>query len=54
MESLRLGVAQEHAGVLIEFDHDHRALNAVVVNVVIAIAADPGKMRLTDMPLDFA
>ena len=46
-------VGEEHAGVMIELDHHHRALNPVVESVVLAGAADPAKMRGVEMALDF-
>ena len=48
----RLGVGQKDAGVMIELDEYHRALNAVVERDCLLETADPAKMRVGEMPLD--
>ena len=51
MEFRRLGVGQKHAGVVVELDEDHRALDAVVERARLRETADPAEMSRV-MPLD--
>src|SRR5512145_1518329 len=41
------------AGLVIEFDDDHRAMNAVIKDAVLLDAAAPGEMGIVNMPHDF-
>src|SRR5579871_4785534 len=52
MEFRRLGVGQENADVMIEFDQHDRALDAVIESAVLARAADPAEMRIGEVALD--
>ncbi len=53
VEFRRLGIGEKDTGVVIELDEDHRALNPVVERARFIEAADPAKMRVAEMPLDF-
>ena len=46
-------VGEKHAGVVIELDHHHRALNPVIERIVFSRAADPTEMRVVEMALHF-
>ena len=54
MEFCRLGIRQKHAGVVVELDEDHRALDAIVKRAFFFESADPTEMRVGEMPLDKA
>jgi len=54
VEFRRLRIGQEHAGVVVELDKYHRALNPIVERTIVIGAADPAKMRCVEMPLDLA
>src|SRR5882762_1222858 len=41
VEFLRMSVVQRDAGVVVEFDQDHRAVDSVVKRIFGAAAADP-------------
>ena len=41
------------AGLVIKFDDDDRAMNAVEKHAVFFNAAAPGKIRITNIPLHF-
>src|SRR5215813_2517485 len=45
--------AQAHRQLVIEFDQDYRALDAVVEDVVRPRPADPGEARVVNTPPDF-
>ena len=50
----RQGIGQKNPRVMVELNHHHRALDAVVKGVFLAGATDPAKAGLVQMPLDFA
>lgn len=52
MEFLRLRISEEYTGVMIEFNEDHRALDAVVERVSFSGAAYPTEMCLLEMAFD--
>ena len=52
MELCRLGVGEKDAGVMIEFDEDHRALNPIIERARFLKAADPAKMRVGEILLN--
>ncbi len=49
----RLGIGQKNAGVMVEFDKDHRTLNPIVEWACLLESADPAEMRVGEMPFDF-
>ena len=49
----RLGIGQKHTGVMVELDKDHRTLNAIIERAGFGKIADPAKMRIVKVPLDF-
>ena len=53
VELCRLRIGQEHAGVVIELDERHRALDAVVERAVLAGAADPAEVRVAHVAFEF-
>ena len=48
----RLGIVEHNAFVLIEFDHHHRTLNAIIESAVFAHAAGPAEMGLPYVAFD--
>ena len=51
VKSLRRVIRQQHALVVVEFDHHHGALDAVVESALLAEAAGPAEMRFGDVAL---
>src|SRR5579872_672882 len=51
---LRLGIVEHDAVLVIELDHNHWALDAIIEWALIAKSAGPAEMRLREMPFDVA
>ena len=45
----RLRIDQRHAGLMVEFDQDRRAVDAIIEHAVVVVATDPGKIRLVQI-----
>ena len=52
VERFGLVVVEEDALMTVVFDQDDGAVDAVVEGVLIAAPADPGDVRVVEMPLD--
>ena len=52
VEFLRLGIIQHDAFMMIELDHHHRTLNAIIKGALFAHAAGPTEMGLQEVPFD--
>src|SRR5262245_12335525 len=50
----RLGIGEEHAGMMIELDESDRALDPIIEWADLVESADPAEMRLGEMALDLA
>src|SRR5579862_9372640 len=54
VESLRFLIVQHHPFLVVELDHQHRALDTVIESAVLAQTAGPAEMSLGEMPLHVA
>ena len=52
VEFLRLRIIQHDALVVIELDHHHRTLNAIIKGALFSHAAGPTEMGLQEVPFD--
>ena len=52
VEFLRFGIVQHNPALVIELDHHHRTLNAIIESTLFSHAAGPTEMGLQEMPFD--
>ena len=52
VEFLRLRIVQHDAFMVIELDHHHRTLNAIIKGALLSHAAGPTEVGLREVPFD--
>src|ERR1700691_502044 len=51
---LRFGIVQNHSFMVVELNHHHRALNAIIERAFLTHAAGPAEMSLREVPFHVA